>query len=611
MRFSSIFSALACKALFVTHIAIAASNVVGQQIPAQAPFKLPVTKDRILTTEIGQFIEDLLRSWRSPGGIAIAVVQKNQVGQWTVETEGYGVARSDGSKVTPRTLFAIGSNTKLLDVFAIGLLIHNSSVVPPLNWDTKINSILPAFELMDPMSTKHTTITDIISHRTGLPRHDLMYSFSDDAPSLLKKLKYVRPSAEFRETSQYNSIMYIVLSYLPTALLPSKISFARYVTAHILNPLGMLATTFSYARAEASQKLAEGFGKPGLKSWLDPFSTGTHKPFPFWSQDGGDDGNVVSGAGGMITNVEDLATWLQFLLLEGRHPSRNISVVPASVIRKASTGLSIASENMIFPEFSSALYGGGQVKTSYRGHEMIGHGGAAPGFRSQISRFPSDNFGIAILSNDDMHGHELIEIIKLRVVEDVLGLSLTDWNRRYRQILLSIAARSAAATTSLPSNITSPPNIQLARLPGKYSNPSYGSFELCPISSPRNSHSAACKDVILEAPRMLPGAIDPSKLTFVAKWDKVWSTHLVFTHFNMNIFNVTILMSIPTDDPKEPFWVTGDQFQRGVTMEFAEHHGTGKIGFGLMGDFWGAGPGVHGPQGETLCHRAEVLFEQL
>jgi CubicO group peptidase (beta-lactamase class C family) len=118
----------------------------------------------------------------------------------------------------------------------------------------------------------------------------------------LKKLKYVRPSAEFRETSQYNSIMYIVLSYLPTALLPSKISCARYVTAHILNPLGMLATTFSYARAEASQKLAEGFGKPGLKSWLDPFSTGTHKPFPFWSQDGGDDGN------GMFSNI--LLLWI-------------------------------------------------------------------------------------------------------------------------------------------------------------------------------------------------------------------------------------------------------------------------------------------------------------
>jgi hypothetical protein len=77
---------------------------------------------------------------------------------------------------------------QLLDVFAIGLLIHNSSVVPPLNWDTKINSILPAFELMDPMSTKHTTITDIISHRTGLPRHDLMYSFSDDVLSLVSHL---------------------------------------------------------------------------------------------------------------------------------------------------------------------------------------------------------------------------------------------------------------------------------------------------------------------------------------------------------------------------------------------------------------------------------------
>ncbi|KAJ7781713.1 beta-lactamase/transpeptidase-like protein [Mycena maculata] len=605
MRFASSFPVLVCKALFVAYIAVTA-NVIDRQIPEQAAFD---TKEHILTAELGQFIEDLLRTWNSPGGIALAVVQKDQVGEWNVETKGYGVARSDGSKVTPGTLFAIGSNTKLFDVLAAGLLIHNSSIIPPLTWETKMASILPTFELMDPISSEHTTITDIISHRTGLPRHDLMYSFSDDIPSLLPRLQYLRPSAEFRETSQYNSIMYMVLSYLPTAILPTKIPFTRYVTEHILNPLGMRATTFSYTQANASQELAEGFGRPGVNSWLNPFSVGKYKTFPFWSQNGGDDGNVISGAGGMITNVEDLATWLQFLLLKGRHPSHGVSVVPESVIRKASTGLAVAADDMGFPEFSTTLYGGGQIKTSYKGHEMIGHGGAAPGFRSQIFRFPLDNFGLAILSNDDVHGNELIEIIKLRIVEDVFGLSFTDWNTRYRRMMLTIATRAAATTTS-PVNITRP-SIQLDRLPGKYSNPSYGSLELCPVSCPHAAQTAVCKDVILDAPKMLSGAIDPTKLTFVAKWDKVWSTHLVFTHFNMNVFNVTVLMSIPTNDPEEPFWVTGDQFQRGVTMEFAEHHNTGKVGFGLMGNFWGAGPGVHGPQGETLCHRSEVLFEQL
>jgi len=39
--------------------------------------------------------------------------------------------------------------------------------------------------------------------------------------------------------------MYAILSYLPTALLPSKIPFARYVKQHIFDPLGMTSTTLT------------------------------------------------------------------------------------------------------------------------------------------------------------------------------------------------------------------------------------------------------------------------------------------------------------------------------------------------------------------------------
>ncbi|KAE9393922.1 hypothetical protein BT96DRAFT_790699, partial [Gymnopus androsaceus JB14] len=63
----------------------------------------------VLSPEIDNFIAKILAEWNSPGGVGVAVVQKNEDGSWNVETKGYGVAKADGSNVTADTLFAIGS----------------------------------------------------------------------------------------------------------------------------------------------------------------------------------------------------------------------------------------------------------------------------------------------------------------------------------------------------------------------------------------------------------------------------------------------------------------------------------------------------------------------
>ncbi|KAJ7636291.1 hypothetical protein FB45DRAFT_704707, partial [Roridomyces roridus] len=66
----------------------------------------------ILSPAIDSFISQTLKEWNSPGGMAVAVVRADGQGGWSVETKGYGVASANGSKITPDTIFPIGSNSK-------------------------------------------------------------------------------------------------------------------------------------------------------------------------------------------------------------------------------------------------------------------------------------------------------------------------------------------------------------------------------------------------------------------------------------------------------------------------------------------------------------------
>ncbi|KAJ7843997.1 hypothetical protein B0H14DRAFT_2585419 [Mycena olivaceomarginata] len=72
------------------------------------------------------------------------------------------------------------------------------------------------------------------------------------------------------------------------------------------------------------------------------------------------------------------------------------------------------------------MYGGGQMRT-YRG----------VGFKSQITRIPNQNFGVAVLSNDGSFGTQISETIKFRIIDEALSLERIDWTARYSPLPLS------------------------------------------------------------------------------------------------------------------------------------------------------------------------------
>ena len=73
---------------------------------------------------------------------------------------------------------------------------------------------------------------------------------------------------------------------------------------------------------------------------------------------------------------------------------------------------------------------------SYRGHEVVEHGGAILGFSSVVARLPNDNLGIVLLSNDWL-SHLALDVIKWRLVDQIVVREMApdspyiDWNARY------------------------------------------------------------------------------------------------------------------------------------------------------------------------------------
>jgi len=75
----------------------------------------------------------------------------------------------------PRTTVGLGCRTnrhllrdKILTATALALLVDEGR----LDWDMPVRAVLPEFRLRDPVTTEQASLRDLLTHRTGLPRHD-------------------------------------------------------------------------------------------------------------------------------------------------------------------------------------------------------------------------------------------------------------------------------------------------------------------------------------------------------------------------------------------------------------------------------------------------------
>ena len=130
-----------------------------------------------------------MKEWKVPG-LAIAIVKDGKV----IFAEGFGLRDVKKKlKVTTHTLFAIGSCTKAFTAVAMGVLGDEGK----LDWDKPVRNYLPSFKLYDPVASERMTPRDLVTHRSGLPRHDWYGIIFLSAKSSLTACNILSPTRIF------------------------------------------------------------------------------------------------------------------------------------------------------------------------------------------------------------------------------------------------------------------------------------------------------------------------------------------------------------------------------------------------------------------------------
>jgi CubicO group peptidase (beta-lactamase class C family) len=405
------------------------------------------------------YMEQTLKDWNTPGvGVGIVVNDK------LVFAKGYGY-RDYEKKLpfTSKTLQPIASNSKLFTAVAAGMLVEEGK----LTWDKPVRESVPTIQFYNDQLNNNVTLRDMLSHRTGVTRHDLIWFKSTFLrKELFEKLKYLEPQEPMRETFLYNNLMFSAVGQIIE--LKSGKTWEQFVRERIFAPLEMNTTTYTIA----DMVKQPDYGVP-FREKRDSFEL---YKIPYY-----EDTEGVAPAGAIISNIDELSQWLIALMNDGKYNGKQ--VLPASVLKatiQPAIGLpNTLGEALGYWELLNPAYGMGRETASYRGKLLTFHGGDLPGFHSQVSFLPNDKIGVIVFVISD-HSAALYNIISYNVYERLLGMDQTPWSQRRLQQRLAgkkagTEARAKAGADRVPNT---KPSHALAEYAAEYENPAYGILKI-------------------------------------------------------------------------------------------------------------------------------------
>ena len=401
------------------------------------------------------YMTQVMNDWNVPG-LGVGIVVKDKL----VWAKGYGY-RDYGKKIpyTPTTTQPIASNTKLFTSVAAGMLADEGKV----DLDKPIRQYVPSIQFYNDDLNRTVTLRDMLSHRTGITRHDGIWYKSDfTQKDLFERLKYLEPTEAPRSVFLYNNMMYSGAGYAIELL--SGRPWETFVRERILNPLGMTSTTFTIADMVKQRE-------PGVPYTERRDNTEIYR-IPYYS-----DAIGVAPAGAINSSIVDMSKWLIALMNDGRLEGKQ--VIPRNVVRQTlapsialpNTGLEVRG----WGELINSAYGMGRWTAAYRGHLLAYHGGDLPGFHSQVSTMPYDSIGVIVFVIGNQAA-PLYNVISYNVYERLLRMSLTPWSERQNTIRLK---NKAASTQSRKKSgggrvAGTRPSHPIDDYVGEFENPAYG-----------------------------------------------------------------------------------------------------------------------------------------
>jgi CubicO group peptidase (beta-lactamase class C family) len=386
-------------------------------------------------------------------GIGVAVVKEGEV----VLSKGFGDRDAErGLPVTPETIFSIGSSSKAFTATLIGALVDDGL----LEWDKPVRHYLPWFAMFDKTAGEQMTPRDLLCHRSGLPRHDLLWYNNQDADraELIRRLPHLENSRGFREVWQYNNLMFLTAGYLAGELL--GLSWEDAVQQRLLDPLGMTNTNFSVLQSQKSEDFSLPYSEKDDDAIEIPF-----RPI-----------DLVGPAGSINSSITDMTKWVSAQVNGGRAGDRQV-ISPSALSQLHAPTMVMPEGPSFFDEAYGTGYALGWFLESYRGFKLVHHGGNIDGFSALVAFLPKQQIGIVALTN--MNGSSLPMVAAYRAIDELLGLEPIPWGERYKTLLdtMKAGAKESKAHAEAKTK-AAPPSHPLEDYAGDYTHPGYGNFDI-------------------------------------------------------------------------------------------------------------------------------------
>ncbi|KAK8045875.1 beta-lactamase family protein [Apiospora saccharicola] len=349
-------------------------------------------------------IEAMMRSYHVPG-LSLAIVHKGQT-----TSAGWGQASLDPQNHARLTR---SSCSKSLTAASVALLVDDDEKYPEVQWDAIMSELLPDDFVMPGVGyTENVTLDDVLSHKTGMPRHDFsclgpLASQTDTARSITRNLRNLSVAAPLRAKFMYNNLMYTVATHLIES--KTQKPFSDFLEENFFVPLGMDSTHLQPSKSR-ERGLGDRIGTGHDWDKANARYLGFQWP----------DAPEAQGAGLVVSSANDLIKWVKALLhCEGPIHGR---VFQGLVRLRTITELTWRKPK---PHTTPAIYAAGLEVHTYRGQRVISHGGSGFGFSGYFFLLPDLHFGAVMLGNAD--GADDIEsIVTKELIDELLGVPMPE-----------------------------------------------------------------------------------------------------------------------------------------------------------------------------------------
>ncbi|WP_231426701.1 serine hydrolase [Pedobacter sp. Leaf250] len=446
------------------------------------------------TKQIDSVAEKTLKAFDVPG-IAVAVVKDGKV----ILAKGYGVrSLKTNQKVDENTLFGIASNTKAFTAAALGMLVDQKKIT----WDTKVTDIIPEFKLYDAYVTSEFTVSDLLSHRSGLGlgAGDLMIwpdSSTVSKKQIIHNLRYLKPVSSFRTKWDYDNLLYIVAGEVIERV--AGVKFEDFIESKIIQPLGMTRTALSFNRLKDKTNIIDAHAPINGKITAIP------KDFTENS----------NAAGGMNSSVADLSKWAITQLNGGKYGEKLDKILFSNAAQRQMWTL-----HSIIPAGKGSYnrhffgYGLGWFLSDEKGYMVVEHTGGLAGMVSEVTLIPDIKLGIIVLTNQQAGG--AFTAITQTIKDGYFGLTgkdrvkdALDNEKAEKDYGKKVTDKIWADITAAQKNVTVKPDVK--NYLGNYSDEWFGGVTISELNGKMHFEAK-------NSPKLKGDMIYYKGNTFIVKW---------------------------------------------------------------------------------------------